>query len=184
MGGATGTVPAPLPSALPGLSVPERFMATRVGKEAHLGGKHPEHWASRCAIHSPCTPFKQLPHCTPNLSVLDRLPSSLAELEGQTIAVRGSLSLGSMVTTAVACRAPTRLHPGKNCCNALGAQAIIHAGNGAVGLDGLGCGGDESRQCCDVPAFGQTVVAAGRLRRSAEPVQRELLEPMLCVEAT
>jgi hypothetical protein len=40
--------------------------------------------------------------------------------------------------------------------------------NGAR-LDDVVCGGDESRLCCNVPAFGQKVVATGKIEAETEP---------------
>jgi hypothetical protein len=62
---------------------------------------------------------------------------------------------------------------------------LLAGGRHALTLEGLACKGDESRACCNAPAFGQTVVATGRLRGP----QHDLLgppwlldAPRLCVE--
>jgi len=54
---------------------------------------------------------------------------------------------------------------------------------------GLLCGGDESRACCTVPAFGQTVVATGRIIEENDQAvtgrggRWALAEPTLCTES-
>jgi hypothetical protein len=33
-------------------------------------------------------------------------------------------------------------------------------------IDGASCKGDDSRLCCDLPAYGQFVIVVGRLKRT------------------
>jgi len=179
------SLPLPPSSSLPEPLAPEAFVAIRAGQEARLGDTHSNRWSDRCAIQRPCAPFKPFPRCAAGLSVLERLPTSLVDIEDRAVALRGTLALTGVVTTAVACREPSPRRPQKNCCNLVGTRAMIQRGESAVLLDGLGCTGDESRLCCDTPAFGQIVIAAGRLRRSSDSgaaIPWELLEPKLCVE--
>ncbi|HEX7506650.1 MAG TPA: hypothetical protein VF550_07745, partial [Polyangia bacterium] len=49
------------------------------------------------------------------------------------------------------------------------ASLVLGDGDPPLSLrDGYNCAGDESRLCCDLPAFGQTVVATGTLGRNNE----------------
>ena len=45
-------------------------------------------------------------------------------------------------------------------------------------VDGLVCNGDESRRCCAAPAFGQDVIARGKLVASG--ARWILRSPQLC----
>jgi hypothetical protein len=58
-------------------------------------------------------------------------------------------------------------------------QGSIVLGDGEPPLSLLGydCTGDESRLCCNLPAFGQTVVATGTLGRTNEWF---LTDPTIC----
>lgn len=164
--------------------VVERLVAKAVGGEARLGDDEPKRWEKRCSIQRACSPLAALGPCDPALTVRDS-PANSNDGDGKTIALRGTLSLGPIVTTAMACE-PKLRDPRRRCCNQLGTRAILQCGDASVGLDKLGCAGDESRLCCDAPAFGQTVVAFGKLRRfPAEPggIEWQLDEPKLCLEA-
>lgn len=160
------------------------LVAVPVGREARLGSDFPDRWSSRCAVQKACASLKALPRCASNLAVLDSLPASSIDSR-QPVALRGRLALSTVTTTAVACKEPSVREPRKNCCNSVGASALIRCGETAVRLDSLGCAGDESRLCCNTPAFGQAVVAMGTLRpaeNSGQSPSWELLNPNICLE--
>ena len=163
----------------------ERVVAAHVGREALLGGGNPKHWEKRCSIHRPCSLFKALRPCDAKLSALDSLPSSPIDRQGQVVALRGTLALTPVVTTAAGCE-PKPHDPRQPCCNEVGTAAVIQCGDTAVVLDRLGCFGDESRLCCNTPAFGQAVVAVGKLVRFPPEwggVEWQLDDPRLCLQA-
>jgi hypothetical protein len=103
---------------------------------------------------------------------------------GNVVAVRGALGLAVVQCGMVGC--PSSLTE-QRCCNGCGIGVVVGDPSHAIKLDGLGCHGDESRLCCDVPAFGQSVVAAGTLSRTIHPdssagVTWSLGEVSLCTE--
>jgi hypothetical protein len=55
------------------------------------------------------------------------------------------------------------LEVGCQCCNRLGAGVVLGGASGTLALSMLSCGGDDSALCCNVQAYGQVVVAIGRL---------------------
>lgn len=56
----------------------------------------------------------------------------------------------------------------KRCCSRETSDALIGTAPNGVHLADSGCVGDESRQCCNVPAFGETLIASGTLRAIPE----------------
>ena len=85
--------------------------------------------------------------------------------------VRDRLVVGTWVT----CR-PRDPHSGIGCDRGIrGGSVVLGEGEPPLSLLGDGdCEGDESRLCCDLPAFGQTVVATGTLWRNNEWLLRDL----------
>jgi hypothetical protein len=85
---------------------------------------------------------------------------SAAALKGRIVHVRGALGVGGIMSTMVGCH-------GGACCNHLGGDVLLGSPRDtvgpALGLRGLFCAGDESGLCCNAPAYGETVVATGRL---------------------
>ncbi|HYP86908.1 MAG TPA: hypothetical protein VEQ59_02120 [Polyangiaceae bacterium] len=76
------------------------------------------------------------------------------------------------------------------CCNGVRRSFVLADSPHALVLEGpgLGCGGDESRECCALPADGQSVIATGDLNnsiplRSARNVRDRwhLLNAQLCL---
>jgi hypothetical protein len=70
------------------------------------------------------------------------------------------------------------------CCNDSAAPVVLAGATDVLGLKGLWCRGDDSEACCDAPAFGQTVIATGRLvpeteSHAAGPWMLE--DPKICV---
>jgi hypothetical protein len=96
------------------------------------------------------------------------------------LAIRGPLILSGGGTTKALCV--------NGCCNQVSLDAFVGSMPDAIGLDGHSCAGDDSRLCCDLSAFGQTVVASGTLTKVSATVtmmygtQWTLTNAELCVE--
>jgi hypothetical protein len=63
---------------------------------------------------------------------------------------------------------------------------ILGEGREVLALDGMGCRGDGSVNCCYAPAYGQDVQAEGRLeplRGGAGDPRWMLAAPVLCAES-
>jgi hypothetical protein len=97
--------------------------------------------------------------------------ASRGALNGQIVHVRGPLGVHGFGKTLMGCEATD----GEGCCNGVWGHIVL-GGEQFLELPGLGCSGDDSAQCCDAPAFGQTVVATGLL------VATRLEGAKLCVE--
>jgi hypothetical protein len=59
----------------------------------------------------------------------------------------------------MACMAPD----GRGCCNRAGGPVVLGGAASPLLLGGFFCTGDDSAACCNAPAYGQKVVATGRL---------------------
>jgi hypothetical protein len=66
-------------------------------------------------------------------------------------------------------------------CGKAGSVIAIGGTEVKLLLENMVCHGDDSRLCCGVPAYGQPVVATGRLRE--RDGTWSLHEPTLCVES-
>jgi hypothetical protein len=111
-------------------------------------------WPKERRIHRGCSAPRPIPKCAPELkgsswaSIRPRAPS----LRDQAVVVQDRLLVG----------------PGGKSARAV----VVGEGDRPLHFWGLGntpsCGGDESRLCCNTPAFGQTVVVKGVLTGSNE----------------
>jgi hypothetical protein len=80
-------------------------------------------------------------------------------LSGQVLSVRGPLGVGELLVFVEA----SSSSEARPCSPDLLHVRVALLGPSRLNLDGLECGGDESLACCNAPAFGQEVVATGRL---------------------
>jgi len=79
------------------------------------------------------------------------------DFENQDVDLSGRLEVqDGFFSTAVGCRKGV-------CCNRTEQAFMLDGGPDGLILDGLGCGGDESRRCCDMLAMGQPVIVRGTL---------------------
>ena len=140
--------------------------ATAAGSAAWLRSTGPPaEWAPNCRLNLGCPAVTPLPTCngeSMGLPVADlaRLAPALA---GKVVSLRGPLGVKGGLQTMKMC--PTAEgERGRACCNSSSSSVIVGALPDAV-MGAGSCGGDESAQCCDLPAFGQTVIMTGRLVR-------------------
>jgi hypothetical protein len=77
--------------------------------------------------------------------------------QDQFVDVSGRLEFADgFFSTGVACAKGT-------CCNSVSVGTELYAEPQPLPLEGFGCGGDESRLCCNVVATGQEVIVHGLL---------------------
>jgi len=158
----------PAPDGGPSASrtAPEPTVAERDGQTARIDVHLDLPWAEGCMIRRPCSPLPKLERCAPGLTPVESttLDSTPPGALGEPLAVRGPITLTPIWKTLAGC---PRQPDARGCCNSAGAEAMIGRFPHAIVLDGLGCGGDDSRLCCSLPVFGQTVVAVGRLAKDS-----------------
>jgi hypothetical protein len=143
-------------------------------------------WGPACLVERGCSRAPApIPRCERLASARpwsEILPEASA-LSGQIVRVRGALGVAHGFRTMMGCGpmpgTGASLAPGEPettyCCNTTGGDIAISDAAEPLTLDGLTCGGDDSEICCDAPAYGQSVIATGRL----EPAWR-LDGPSLC----
>jgi hypothetical protein len=154
-------------------------------------------WDAKCRIHRPScdTQPARLPACPKARaavpwSTLERsLPPGSVSFESRVVTVRGHLTAGiGIESTQIGCRGPctTPAPCPAYCCNTTSSRVLLTDGTVALALSGFRCGGDDSRLCCNAPAYGQSVVATGELSRAFSMgayVQWQLEDPELCQPA-
>jgi hypothetical protein len=153
-------------------------------------------WDASCLIRRGCSKsVAPLTRCAPGVhgrdwsQVLSSRPESLV---GQVVHVRGPLGVGPLtarprVVPAVP-RTPRPSAGGPSHCGAdTEGPVVIGGALRALALEGQICAGDQSRQCCSAPAYGQMVVASGVLEvrpRDGGGSQWTLASARLCVEGS
>lgn len=162
--------------------------ATQVGGLAVRDTRDPEKYARSCRVHSPCKPFIPLGRCPKDIRPIDasELAAFVPTALDERLSVRGRLGMGPGPGTVGMCRqnegAP------QNCCNRSSPRVFVGDIPHGARLAGLTCGGDESRICCEVPAFGQVVVATGYVMNELDSMivsrggRWSLSDVVLCVE--
>jgi hypothetical protein len=128
-------------------------------------------WDASCRIHFDCErPTPPLPACPADTpaEVWSRLVGRAPALVGRTVSVRGPLVLGARaraprgVRWSLIQQRMTRCGPSE-CCNHARQPVVIGGVEEQLALASIECSGDDSRVCCNAPAFGQTVIATGVL---------------------
>jgi len=144
-----------------------------VAEHAVLESTLTKKWDDQCQARRGCpvTPMA-LPTCAPGLRARDRfqlLAARPTALMGTVVQVRGPLGVGrmssrshSVVATSTARTAPAP--HSDNCGSGFDGPVVLGGAPRTLALEGLHCDGDDSLQCCNAPAYGQTVVASGRLQ--------------------
>jgi len=179
--------PSPQPSAPPTRAA-EHAQARRGGGAWVLDGRS-QRWDKHCSIHRACKlQERPLEPCAPGATAPDWESYSSTLDDGDQFvdphrAFSGRLWLQDGVfSTAVSCQKDV-------CCNGVRRDFMVGESPRALVLEGagIGCVGDESRQCCAFPAKGQRVIVSGNLNntiplRSARAVDRwRLLDAKICL---
>ncbi|MEO8903587.1 MAG: hypothetical protein ABI627_18865 [Polyangiaceae bacterium] len=120
----------------------------------------PGSWAAECRIRRPCKEkAAPLEPCEPGKAArawADFVATAL-DFQDQVIDVSGRFEVSAgFFSTGVGCAKGI-------CCNSVSVGTELYLEQQSLRLEGFGCGGDESRLCCNVLAAGQQVVAHGRL---------------------
>jgi hypothetical protein len=149
---------------------------------AVIGTTKPSEWSPSCLARRECTlAAPSLVPCNGSLVPRDwaDVYESAESLAGQVVAVRGPLGVGPMGTTAAFCNPQ---HGLLGCCNGAHARVML-GGTSALLLDGFTCTGDDSQLCCNAPAYGESVVATGRLEENVHGFgEWKLTGVALCAE--
>lgn len=137
------------------------YTAKPIGNSAVLDFAPPGgSWPSHCRAHQDCPLFAALPRCSADLHVMEagELGASPPTRVGERLAVRGELVVGDGPGNLGLCT--------RRCCWGYMTPVFVGRPPRAILLADVQCKGDESRVCCDVPAFGQSVVAVGVLQEA------------------
>jgi hypothetical protein len=165
------------PLANPGQPVavaiePPRSVPEVAAVQAPALGRLP--WAPECLVQRGCAriPMAMTP-CPAGAAAVSwpEVLSAAASLTGRIVHVEGPLGVGPEDGLRNDC-----LEAGFTaCCGRLGAPVVLGGADETLQLGELGCYGDESELCCDAPAYGDTVIATGRL--SSGPAAKSKLSP-------
>jgi hypothetical protein len=127
-------------------------------------------WAATCVARRGCPPKETLPVCeAPGIEWSPDAPLNAH------VKLRGRLVVTSVMSrTLVRC-----IDTGKarSCCNSTSSPMVLDSGGALLGF-GMRCGGDDSGECCPLPADGRSVVVEGTLEDSAGA----LLSPRLHIK--
>lgn len=146
--------------AMPPATAPERRLRQqRRGNQLVIDTKGK--WAPDCLIHRACKVVPTaLDLCPPgsDAPLWSTLPGRAEHFTDPRVAVKGQLVLAdSWFSSAVGCKEG-------QCCNGLRVDIVVAGPPYDLQLVGLGCAGDESRQCCPFSAQGDEVIASGILK--------------------
>jgi len=140
-------------------------------------------WGSGCLVHRACdVRAPDPPRCPAGLPVRDWTEAlAAASQPEQRVNVRGRLGHGPLAGALGLCSE----QGGRGCCNRVSAPVWLDQGTPLL-LEGFACDGDDSLVCCNAPAYGQALVASGRLSRArpgeALPSAWVLRDVTLCAE--
>lgn len=125
-------------------------------------------WPTGCAIGDGCPPQAAPPRCPADVvGRAARWP--VAQPAGGDAVIRGPLLVQATEGEALS---------EQRCAPAEPLPIVLGNDKSPLLVEGLACRGDESRRCCAAPAFGQEVVARGRLVASGS--RWILRNPQLC----
>lgn len=137
-----------------------------ITETAVVSASVPSLWAPECLLRRGCTlapsPIEPCRTDAPRGEQVRDWAGVLAvapSLSGHTVSVRGSLEIGPIGSTLKGC---PRIN-GQGCCNRASGPVLLAGAARPLALEGLYCTGDDSAACCNAPAYGETVVATGRL---------------------
>lgn len=172
---------------------PPLSVATQIGNAAALDLPAPDgsSWDDACGVHRACAqPTPALPVCAGDLTAVPwaELEAKADALADKPVSVRGPLSLGWLRRGPGSKSIPSRgmvarraeCAPGE-CCRRDPVAIAVGGGRDELELGSLACAGDDSRRCCNAPAFGQSVIASGVLARTRD--HRWMLKsPRVCAQ--
>ena len=147
-----------------------------VGDMAIIGDTDTTRWKQDCQIRQVCPePVRKVPRCAraEQARTAREVLEAASSLAGQIVRVRGGLAVGEYGPRAGWSLVDTICDPAVGCCRRLSAPVVVGDDDHALTVDRMRCTGDESRICCNAPAYGQTVVVTGRLRRVPNLVTRD-----------
>jgi hypothetical protein len=121
----------------------------------------PAGWPAVCDVHFACEfQPKPLAACAPNAKAVawSELATRVTRMANKTVSVRGPLVVGPVNPEAA-----QRDLGEQVLCGRRGRWIAIGGAEVDLLVENMACYGDDSRLCCSAPAYGQPVIATGRL---------------------